>query len=98
MKALLPNSRFWLVPFPEIHMTETLVGKYFFGVIGEDEAIHGVVVGEVGRDRMFLLVRCLNWDTHEELTYVRVILRSGSLQFLSTKETLISWLKSRDIK
>jgi hypothetical protein len=79
-------------------MTKTLVGKYLFGVIGQDDAVHGLVVEEVGRDRMFLLVRYLNWDTHEELTYVRVVLRSGGWQFFPTKEALIGWLNSKKIK
>jgi hypothetical protein len=72
-------------------MTETLLDKYFFGVIGQDDAVHGLVVEEVGRDTMFLLVRYLDWDTHEEFTYVQVVLRSEGWQFFPTKEALISW-------
>lgn len=44
---------------------------------------------------MFLLVRYLDWDTHEEFTYVRVVLRSGGWQFFPTKEALIGWLNNR---
>jgi hypothetical protein len=82
----------------KIRMIETLIDKYFFGVIGQDDAVHGLVVEEVGRDRMFLLVRYLDWDTHEEFTYVRVVLRSGGWQFFATKEALIGWLNNKRIK
>jgi hypothetical protein len=74
-------------------MLDTLVGKYFLG-----DAVHGVVVEEVGRDSMFLIVRYLDWDRHRELTYVHV--RWGwcedGWRFFDTKDALIAWLNSND--
>jgi hypothetical protein len=41
------HSDFELVPSAEIRMIETLICKYFFGVIGQDDAVHGLVVEEL---------------------------------------------------
>jgi hypothetical protein len=82
-------------------MTDTLVGKYFLGgsVNNPDDAVHGVVVGEVGRNGMFLLVRYFDRDTHKRQPYLRVVLLSSVLEcwrFFPTKESLLAWLTDKD--